>query len=145
MSEMIETFDDQSFEREISDSALPVLVDFWAEWCRPCIAMVPDLEAVAKMYSGKLRVAKLQRGEVGVEDYTVKGAVEFLAILRQAGVTLPIFPGILPITDYEKLLNFCRLCGAMVSQSVRRTFEPIRTLLKKRPRADMKGFKLICD
>jgi len=59
MSEMIETFDDQSFEREISDSALPVLVDFWAEWCRPCIAMVPDLEAVAKMYSGKLRVAKL--------------------------------------------------------------------------------------
>jgi thioredoxin 1 len=59
MSETIETFDDQSFEREISDSTLPVLVDFWAEWCRPCIAMVPDLEAVAKMYTGKLRVAKL--------------------------------------------------------------------------------------
>jgi starch synthase len=41
------------------DSSTPVLVDFWAEWCAPCKAMVPDLEAIAGEYAGRVRVCKL--------------------------------------------------------------------------------------
>ena len=58
MSEQIETFTDQNWA-EVLASAQPVLVDFWAEWCKPCLAMVPDIEAVAQLYKGRLRVGKL--------------------------------------------------------------------------------------
>jgi thioredoxin 1 len=58
MSEQIETFTDQNWG-EVLASAQPVLVDFWAEWCKPCLAMVPDIEAVAQIYKGRLRVGKL--------------------------------------------------------------------------------------
>lgn len=59
MSDVIETFTDQNWEKEVLGSGSPVLVDFWAEWCKPCLAMVPDIEAVAKLYAGRLRVGKL--------------------------------------------------------------------------------------
>jgi thioredoxin 1 len=59
MSEMIETLTDQTWAQNVLGSAVPVLVDFWAEWCAPCKAMVPDLEAVAAQYQGRVRVGKL--------------------------------------------------------------------------------------
>jgi len=46
--------------------------------------------------------------------------------VRDVGVTMPILPGILPITDYDKLVSFCRTCGATLSRSIRRALEPIR-------------------
>jgi thioredoxin 1 len=63
VAESIESFTDQNWEKEVVSSEKPVLVDFWAEWCKPCIAMVPDLEAVAQTYQGRLRV-----GKVNVEE-----------------------------------------------------------------------------
>jgi thioredoxin len=59
MSDKLTTFTDDNWEAEVLGSAVPVLVDFWAQWCKPCIAMVPALEAVAEQFGGRLRVGKL--------------------------------------------------------------------------------------
>lgn len=49
---------DENFQKEILDSPLPALVDFWAVWCAPCRTIAPHVEALAKDYDGKLRVGK---------------------------------------------------------------------------------------
>ena len=59
MSEHIHHVTDDSFDPEVLQSQLPVLVDYWAEWCGPCKMVAPILDEVAKDYAGRLKVAKL--------------------------------------------------------------------------------------
>ena len=59
MSEHIHHVTDTTFKSEVLESSLPVLVDYWAEWCGPCKMIAPILEDIAKDYTGKLKVAKL--------------------------------------------------------------------------------------
>ena len=59
MSEKIETLTDATFDENVKGSDVPVLVDFWAEWCGPCKMITPVLEEIAAEHAGKVRIAKL--------------------------------------------------------------------------------------
>jgi thioredoxin 1 len=50
---------DDSFENEVISSSIPVIVDFWAQWCGPCKALTPVLEDVSQKYTGKVKFVKL--------------------------------------------------------------------------------------
>jgi len=58
-SDLIKHLSDASFEADVLQSATPVLVDYWAEWCGPCKMIAPILDEVAGSYQGKLQVTKM--------------------------------------------------------------------------------------
>jgi thioredoxin 1 len=74
-NELIKQLSDASFEADVLQSGLPVLVDYWAEWCGPCKMIAPILDEVATTYNGKLAVAKMnvdQNREVPAK-YGIRG------------------------------------------------------------------------
>jgi len=58
-SDLIKHVTDDSFKSEVLESDVPVLVDYWAEWCGPCRAIAPILEEISKDYGDRLRIAKM--------------------------------------------------------------------------------------
>ncbi|MEO8039843.1 MAG: thioredoxin TrxA [Betaproteobacteria bacterium] len=75
MSDQIHHITDDTFETEVLQSDVPVLVDFWAEWCGPCKMIAPTLEDLAKEYAGKLKITKLNIDENAAtpRKYGIKG------------------------------------------------------------------------
>ena len=75
MSENIVHVTDSSFEEEVLKSDMPVIVDYWAEWCGPCKAIAPVLEEIAGEYQGKLIVAKMDvdDNQQTPQKYVVRG------------------------------------------------------------------------
>jgi thioredoxin 1 len=69
------TLMDSNFDTEVLKSDMPVLVDFWAEWCGPCKMMAPTVDAVASEYAGKLKVGKLDVDSNGgtAMRYNIRG------------------------------------------------------------------------
>jgi len=58
-SDKIITLNDQNFENEVKESKIPILVDFWAEWCAPCRMVAPVLDELAEEFDGKVKIGKV--------------------------------------------------------------------------------------
>jgi len=63
MSNSIVHLNGDTFQTEVIESTIPVLVDYWAEWCGPCKMIAPILDELVKEYEGKLKIAKLNIDE----------------------------------------------------------------------------------
>ena len=59
MSDNVKEITSANFNQEVLESDLPVLIDFWAEWCGPCKSMLPLLDELSKEYEGKVKVCKM--------------------------------------------------------------------------------------
>jgi len=78
---------DENFKKEVLESKLPCLVDFWAEWCMPCGMIAPTVETIAKEYKGKLKVCKLNVDEASktASSYSIM-SIPTLAIFKNGEV-----------------------------------------------------------
>lgn len=96
---------DKDFKTEVSQSAIPVLVDFFAEWCGPCKMATPVLEKLAEEYQGKLKIAKLDvdQNPQAVQKYGVMSVPTVIVFKGGKEVKRGIgFPG---EEGYKKLIE----------------------------------------
>jgi len=75
---------DESFEGEVIRASIPVIVDFWAEWCGPCHRLTPLVEEIASEYDGRLKVVKMEvdRNPTVPTLYGVRGIPTLILFLR---------------------------------------------------------------
>ena len=87
MSNPISHLTDESFEEEVLKSNLPVLVDYWAEWCGPCKMIAPILDSLTAEYAGKLKISKLNidDNQKTPQKYGVRG-IPTLMIFKNGNV-----------------------------------------------------------
>jgi len=96
---------DDNFESEVLNSEIPVLVDFWAEWCGPCRALAPVIEEIAEDYDGRLKVGKLNVDENpgAPSAYDVR-SIPTLIVFKD-GAVLDRFVGALPKNNIADLVD----------------------------------------
>jgi thioredoxin 1 len=99
------TFTDSSFDTDVLNADVPVLVDFWAEWCGPCRMMGPTVDQVASDYVGKVKVGKLDvdSNQQTASRYGIRGIPTIL--LFKGGQIVEQKVGAIGKNDFQKMLD----------------------------------------
>src|SRR6266496_3824408 len=98
-------FSDSTFDQDVLRSEVPVLVDFWAEWCGPCRQMGPTIDTIAAEYAGKAKVGKLNVDENGQTAfrYNIRGIPTLL--LFKDGKVVEQRVGAVGKSEVQKMLE----------------------------------------
>jgi thioredoxin 1 len=107
MSETLQSVTDGNFEAEVlaASKTQPVLVDFWAEWCRPCHMLAPTVEQIATEYAGKLKVVKMNVDDNSSSTmrYNIRGIPTLL--LFKDGEVADQIVGAVPKEQIQRVLG----------------------------------------
>ena len=96
---------DANFQQEVLQSAIPVLVDFWAPWCGPCRMLTPTIEELAKEFEGKVKVVKVNT------DDSIDTATSFdissipTVLFFKNGQVVDSLVGLNPKSRFQQMLN----------------------------------------
>ncbi len=99
------TFTDANFQEDVLDSDVPVLVDFWAEWCGPCKALAPVIDELANEFAGKAKIGKLDTD--ANRDVSTRYSVSAIptVLFFQNGEVKEKFVGLRPKAEFVKTLT----------------------------------------
>ncbi|HYT08613.1 MAG TPA: thioredoxin [Rugosimonospora sp.] len=107
MAENISSVTDTSFQSEVieASNAQPVMVDFWADWCRPCHMLAPTVAEIAQDYAGKLKVVKLNVDENvnSAGRYNIRGIPTLL--IFKGGQVADQIVGAVPKEQISKIVD----------------------------------------
>jgi thioredoxin 1 len=95
---------DQNFEAEVIKSDIPVMVDFWAEWCQPCKIVSPIVDELATEYAGKVKVGKMDVDANTISNNYNIMSIPTLLIFRN-GQPVKSVVGARPKEDFKKALD----------------------------------------
>lgn len=104
-SDLVQQFSDANFQNEVINSDVPVLVDFWAEWCMPCRMLAPTIDEIAGEFKGRVKVGKVDTDKNRNISVEYKITAIPTVILFHGGQVKKKFVGLTNKGDLQTALN----------------------------------------